>query len=89
MMATLRDLADDALRGGDLFTPPEVLVAGWLEANQRNVRRVLDVFMEIRTGNVFDLTTLSVAVRQLRNLDPRGLGGSVAGPSGELGGDGG
>jgi glutamate dehydrogenase len=68
MMATLRDLADDALRAGDLFTPPAELVASWLGANERHVRRVLDVFMEIRTGNVFDLTTLSVALRQLRNL---------------------
>ena len=68
MMATLRDLADDALRAGDMFTPPADLVASWLEANERNVRRVVDVFMEIRTGNVFDLTTLSVALRQLRNL---------------------
>jgi glutamate dehydrogenase len=39
-----------------------------LLVNKRVVRRVLDVFTEIRTGNVFDLTTLSVALRQLRNL---------------------
>ena len=68
MMATLRDLADDALRAGDVFTPPADLVGSWLDANERSVRRVLDVFTEIRTGNVFDLTTLSVALRQLRNL---------------------
>ena len=67
-MATLRDLADDALRAGDVFTPPAELVAHWLAANEQTVRRVLDVFMEIRTGNMFDLTTLSVALRQLRNL---------------------
>jgi glutamate dehydrogenase len=68
MMATLRDLADAALRAGDVFTPPDDLVTSWLEANERSVRRVLEVFMQIRTGNVFDLTTLSVALRQLRNL---------------------
>jgi glutamate dehydrogenase len=68
LMTTLRDLTDDALRSGDVFTPCEDLVAGWLAANERTVRRVLDVFMEIRTGNVFDLTTLSVALRQLRNV---------------------
>jgi NAD-specific glutamate dehydrogenase len=43
-------------------------VGHWLSANEHNVRRVREVFMEIRTGNVFDLTTLSVALRQLRNL---------------------
>jgi glutamate dehydrogenase len=56
------------LRAGDVFTPPAELVAAWLTANDRSVRRVREVFMEIRTGNVFDLTTLSVALRQLRNL---------------------
>ena len=68
MMATLRDLCDDALRAGDVFTPPAELVARWLADNEHNVRRVLEVFVEIRTGNVFDLTTLSVALRQLRNV---------------------
>jgi glutamate dehydrogenase len=68
LMTTLRDLTHDALRAGDVFTPPAELVAAWLTANERTVRRVLEVFMEIRTGNVFDLTTLSVALRQLRNL---------------------
>jgi glutamate dehydrogenase len=68
LMTTLRDLTDDALRSGDVFTPCEELVTSWLAANERTVRRVLDVFLEIRTGNVFDLTTLSVALRQLRNV---------------------
>jgi glutamate dehydrogenase len=68
MLATLRDLSDGALRAGDVFTPPADLVSRWLLVNERVVRRVLDVFTEIRTGNVFDLTTLSVALRQLRNL---------------------
>ena len=40
---------------------------GW-SPTSATVRRVLDVFLEIRTGNVFDLTTLSVALRQLRNV---------------------
>ena len=68
LMTTLRDLTNDALRAGDVFTPPAELVAHWLTANEQSVRRVREVFMEIRTGNTFDLTTLSVALRQLRNL---------------------
>jgi glutamate dehydrogenase len=68
MLRTMRDLADDALRAGDVFTPPAELVERWLAANERAVRRVLDVFAEIRTGNVFNLTTLSVALRQLQNV---------------------
>jgi glutamate dehydrogenase len=68
LMTTLRDLTDDALRTGDVFTPCQDLVSRWLAANERTVRRLLDVFLELRTGGVFDLTTLSVALRQLRNL---------------------
>jgi glutamate dehydrogenase len=56
------------MRAGDVFTPPSAIVAAWTRANPRPVRRVLDVFAEIRTGGTFNLTTLSVALRQLRNV---------------------
>ena len=36
--------------------------------NERAVNRVRRVYAEIRSGGTFDLTTLSVALRQLRNL---------------------
>ena len=37
-------------------------------ANERAVTRLRTVLDEIRAGGVFDLTTLSVALRQLRNV---------------------
>ena len=40
----------------------------WVQANDRSVARVLTMFTEIRRGESYDLTTLSVALRQLRNL---------------------
>ena len=40
----------------------------WLEANERSVARAGAMFTEIRRAESFDLTTLSVALRQLRNL---------------------
>ena len=40
----------------------------WVQANERSVARVLAMFTEIRRGESYDLTTLSVALRQLRNL---------------------
>ena len=40
----------------------------WVQANERSVARVLTMFTEIRRGESYDLTTLSVALRQLRNL---------------------
>jgi glutamate dehydrogenase len=64
----LRALADDALRVGDVFTPVTDVVERWAVANERAVTRLRTVLDEIRAGGVFDLTTLSVALRQLRNV---------------------
>ena len=44
------------------------LVKEWTAFNDRPVERVARAFGEIRSGGTFDLTTLSVAQRQLRNL---------------------
>jgi len=43
-------------------------VEAWLEANERPVARAQAMVTEIRRAEVFDLTTLSVALRQFRNL---------------------
>ena len=40
----------------------------WIAANERPISRALEMFAEIRRAEVFDLTNLSVALRQLRNL---------------------
>ena len=40
----------------------------WLETNARSVARVGAMLTEIRRAGTFDLTSLSVALRQLRNL---------------------
>jgi glutamate dehydrogenase len=68
LLEALRTLADDALRAGDVFTPPDVVVQHWLDANGRGSERLRAVFDEIRAGGVFDVTTISVAVRQVHNL---------------------
>ena len=51
-----------------LFNGVEELVKEWTAFNGRPVERVARAFGEIRSGGTFDLTTLSVAQRQLRNL---------------------
>jgi glutamate dehydrogenase len=68
LLSELRHLTDDALRAGDLFTPPAALIDRWVAANQRSVERVERIFSDIGNSGVFDLTTLSVALRQLRNV---------------------
>ena len=74
LLAALSELVGDVLaHGGD----PEA----WAAANRRAVDRATSVFAEIRRGGTFDLTTLTVANRQLWNLvlstSPRGPNGGV------------
>ncbi|MGZ7023642.1 MAG: hypothetical protein ACXVJ3_20580, partial [Ilumatobacteraceae bacterium] len=40
----------------------------WAAANERVVARAIAMFTEIRRADAYDLTTISVALRQLRNL---------------------
>ena len=42
--------------------------SAWLATNQKSVGKALAMHTEIRRAESFDLTTLSVALRQLRNL---------------------
>jgi glutamate dehydrogenase len=60
LMSALADLADDALYVGG--------ARAWATTNERVVSRVMAMFTEIRRADAYDLTTLSVALRQLRNL---------------------
>lgn len=46
----------------------------WMELNQRAVARTVAMHQEIRRAESFDLTTLSVALRQLRNLTTAAAG---------------
>lgn len=46
----------------------------WMEANQRAVARTVAMHQEIRRAESFNLTTLSVALRQLRNLTTAAAG---------------
>jgi len=62
LMTVLADLTRNVMRSGQ--GSPTV----WIAANERAVGRALAMHTEIRRAESFDLTTLSVAVRQLRNL---------------------
>jgi glutamate dehydrogenase len=60
LMSALANLADDALYVGG--------VRDWASTNDRVVSRAMAMFTEIRRADAYDITTLSVALRQLRNL---------------------
>jgi glutamate dehydrogenase len=57
----LADLTEDVIRSG-------AGVDGWIERNERGVGRLTAMFNEVRRGSTIDITTLTVGVRQLRNL---------------------
>ncbi len=66
-------LRDDMLAALTELTTTVVDSAGgsvesWLDANERSVARAMAMFTEIRRAETFDMTNLSVALRQLRNL---------------------
>ena len=82
LLSAIADLVDDVLaHGGDA----EV----WAADNQRAVERATSVFAEIRRGGDANLTKLTVALRQLRNLvpvdRPRELSGGCSAGTSSLG----
>ena len=62
MLSALSDLTSIVLRSADGS------VDQWMEHNRRSVARVQSMFTEIRRSDSYDVTNLSVALRQLRNL---------------------
>ena len=62
LMSGLANLTAHVIRAAD--GSPEA----WIAANERAVGRAMAMYNEIRRAESFDLTTLSVALRQLRNL---------------------
>ena len=61
LLIGLADLTEDVIRSGSD-------VAGWLAKNDRAVSRLTAMFNDVRRGESFDITTLTVGLRQLRNL---------------------
>ena len=54
------ELTTEILRCGD--------IESWEAANAPTVQRTQEILNEIRSGGTFDLTTLPVALREVRNL---------------------
>jgi glutamate dehydrogenase len=61
------ELTADVLRSSELGDA-DARLDGWIEANRPLVERCLGILGDIRTGGTYDLTTLPVALRELRNL---------------------
>jgi glutamate dehydrogenase len=63
------ELTADVLRAaGTEPADADARLDGWIDANRPLVERCLGILSDIRTGGTYDLTTLPVALRELRNL---------------------
>jgi glutamate dehydrogenase len=65
------ELTAEVLRrggGGEEPVPAPARLDAWIEANRPLVERCLAILSDIRAGGVYDLTTLPVALRELRNV---------------------
>jgi glutamate dehydrogenase len=62
-----RELTAEVLRAGPRLERPEERVTGWIEAH-RDSGRCMQTLADIAAGRTFDITTLSVAVREVREL---------------------
>ena len=63
-----RALAQEALEGAGEEDSAEQAIAAWRERNEAAVERVLGMLSDIRASRTYDMTTLPVALRELRNL---------------------
>jgi glutamate dehydrogenase len=62
-----RSLTAEVLRSDGRPENPEALVSEWIDRNPAS-ERCLETLADIRVGRTYDLTTLPVAVREVRNL---------------------
>jgi glutamate dehydrogenase len=62
-----RALAADVLRES-ADGPVADRVSAWIAHNAQAVERCQQVLADVKAGGAFDLATLSVAVREIRNL---------------------
>jgi glutamate dehydrogenase len=64
----LRKLTTDVLRTSSGDGAVEERVSAWVARNSLPIDRWLQVLEDVKAGEAFDLATLSVAVREIRNL---------------------
>jgi glutamate dehydrogenase len=67
LYAIHRQITSEVLRSASKGDEPEGLVDGWIDSNPAS-ERTLQTLGDIRSGQTYDLTTLPVAVREMRNL---------------------
>ena len=80
-------LTAEVLRSAEVEKPEDApeAVEAWIEARSTPAARTLGMLSDIRNGGVFDLSTLSVALREIRNLATTGAPEASTGATGATG----
>ncbi|MGH2405278.1 MAG: hypothetical protein ACRDGN_12580, partial [bacterium] len=68
LYAAQRALTADVLRTGTPKMDANAHIDAWIGENRAQVERCLQVLGDIRSAGTFSLATLSVALREIRNL---------------------
>jgi glutamate dehydrogenase len=63
-----RAITQEVLESADGEVDAEEAIAAWLERNESAVERVRGILADIRASRSYDMTTLPVALREVRNL---------------------
>jgi glutamate dehydrogenase len=61
-------LTAEVLRSAPEELPAQERLDAWVDANKGAVERALQVLADINSSGAFDLSTLPVALREIRNL---------------------
>jgi glutamate dehydrogenase len=69
-----RELANEVLLEGDAETDTDGEIDAWAERNTTSVERAKGMLDDIKATRVYDMTTLPVALREVRNLIQGGGG---------------
>jgi glutamate dehydrogenase len=72
-----RDLTCQVLRPSSRVEDAEALIDGWMDDNRSSVTRCFDVLEDLKEAETLDIAMLSVALREIRNLNQTGAGGVV------------
>jgi glutamate dehydrogenase len=74
----MRALSQEVLQGSSADGSGEDEIAAWAERNSTAVERVRAMLADIKASRVYDMTTLPVALREVRNLIQTGASADAA-----------
>jgi glutamate dehydrogenase len=76
-----RDLTCQVLRPGSRVEDAEAQIDGWMEENRNSVARCFDMLEEMKEAETLDIAMLSVALREIRNLNQTGGNSGQSAPA--------